>query len=243
MTKNIAVIFAGGSGKRMNTVSRPKQFLELNGKPVMIYTLELFDNHPQIDAICVVCIEHWIPFLQKQIKKFEINKVVEIVPGGETGQDSIYNGLCAAERWANQHDAEANVLIHDGVRPLITEQTITDNIEAVTAHGNCITCVPATETFVVKQEDESLEIPSRENSLIARAPQSFRLSDILAAHRMARENGKHDFIDSCTMMSHYGHHMHTIIGPMENIKITTPTDFFIFRAMVEVHENQQIFGF
>ena len=243
---NIAVIFAGGSGKRMNTVSRPKQFLELNGKPVIIYTLELFDNHPDIDAICVVCIEPWIPFLKKQLKKFEITKVVDIVPGGNTGQESIYNGLCAAYRWNASHgdnQEDAIVLIHDGVRPLITEQTITDNITTASKQGNCITCIPATETFVVKQEDGSLRIPSRADSLIARAPQSFKLSDILAAHEQARKENRHDFIDSCTMMSHYGHKMHTIIGPMENIKITTPTDFFIFRAMVQVHENQQIFGF
>ena len=238
--KNVAVIFAGGSGKRMNTVSRPKQFLELNGKPVMIYTLELFDNHPMIDGIVVVCLESWIPFLKKQLKKFEINKVVEIVGGGETGQDSIYNGLDAA---IQNFGGDACVLIHDGVRPLITEQTITDCINKVYETGNCITCIPATETFVVTQEDGSLEIPTRANSLIARAPQCFFLKDIVAAHKKAQQEGRHDFIDSCTMMSYYGHHMNTIIGPMENIKITTPTDFFIFRAMVQVHENQQIFGF
>lgn len=241
--KNVAVIFAGGSGKRMNTVSRPKQFLELNGKPVIIYTLELFDNHPQIDAICVVCLESWIPFLKKQLKKFEINKVVEIVPGGETGQDSIFNGLCAAERWAGNDLKNTNVLIHDGVRPLITEKTISDNVLTCSEKGNCITCIPATETFVVKQSDGSLSIPERTDSLIARAPQSFRLEDILDVHRKAIAENQHDFIDSCTIMSHYGHRMNTIIGPMENIKITTPTDFFVFRAMVEVHENQQIFGF
>lgn len=238
--KNIAVIFAGGSGKRMNTISRPKQFLELRGKPIIIYTLELFDTHPNVDGIVVVCIKSWIPFLQKQIKKFEITKVVEIVSGGETGQDSIYHGLNSAKRHFSD---ESCVLIHDGVRPLITQQTITDNIETVKIYGNCITCIPATETFVVKQENGSLNIPSRADSLIARAPQSFILRDIITIHELARSEGKHDFIDSCTMMSHYGHHMNTIIGPMENIKITTPTDFFIFRAMVEVHENQQIFGF
>ncbi|MBR6139364.1 MAG: 2-C-methyl-D-erythritol 4-phosphate cytidylyltransferase [Prevotella sp.] len=237
---NIAAIFAGGSGVRMHTKSRPKQFLELNGKPIIIYTLELFDNHPQVDAIVVACIDSWIPFLKKMIRKFEITKVVEIVPGGETGQDSIYNALQAAERAANGKDA--TVMIHDGVRPLITEQTITDNINTVEEFGSCITCVPATETFVVSQADGSLEIPSRANSLIARAPQSFHLSDIMTAHRRAISEGMHDFIDSCTMMSHYGYTLKTIIGPMENIKITTPTDFFIFRAMVEVHENQQIFG-
>lgn len=237
---NIAIIFAGGSGKRMNTVSKPKQFLELNGKPVMIYTLELFDNHPMVDGIVVVCIEPWISFLKKQLKKFEINKVGVIVPGGETGQDSIFNGLSAAKKCYGE---DCNVLIHDGVRPLITEQTITDCINTTNEKGNCITCVPATETFVVTQEDGSLEIPTRANSLIARAPQCFHLKDILDAHHKAQQSGRHDFIDSCTMMSYYGHHMNTIIGPMENIKITTPTDFFIFRAMVEVHENQQIFGF
>lgn len=240
MMKNIAVIFAGGSGRRMNTVSRPKQFLELNGKPVIIYTLELFDNHSQIDGIVVVCIEPWIPFLKKQLNKFEINKVVSIVPGEETGQGSIYNGLTAA---STLYGEECNVLIHDGVRPLITEQTISDCIKVVEEKGNCITCVPATETFVVKQRDGSLEIPTRDNSLIARAPQCFRLKDILEVHHQAQKEGKYNFIDSCTMMSYYGNSMNTIIGPMENIKITTPTDFFIFRAMVEVHENQQIFGF
>ena len=237
---NIAAIFAGGSGVRMHTKSRPKQFLELNGKPIIIYTLELFDNHPQVDTIVVACIDSWIPFLKKMIRKFEITKVVEIVPGGETGQDSIYNALQAAERAADGKDA--TVMIHDGVRPLITEQTITDNINTVEEFGSCITCVPATETFVVSQADGSLEIPSRANSLIARAPQSFHLSDIMTAHRRAISEGMHNFIDSCTMMSHYGYTLKTIIGPMENIKITTPTDFFIFRAMVEVHENQQIFG-
>lgn len=243
---NIAAIFAGGSGIRMNTKSRPKQFLELHGKPIIIYTLELFDNHPDIDAITVACIQSWIPFLEKQIRKFEINKVVKIVPGGETGQESIYNALCAAEQHALSSQGTldgVNVLIHDGVRPLITEQTITDNINKVMECGSCITCVPATETLVVRQQDDSLQIPSRKDSLIARAPQSFRLTDIISAHRKAIDEGRNDFIDSCTMMSHYGYTMGIVNGPVENIKITTPTDFFVFRAMVQVHENQQIFGF
>lgn len=243
---NIAAIFAGGSGIRMNTKSRPKQFLELHGKPIIIYTLELFDNHPDIDAITIACIQSWIPFLEKQIRKFEINKVVKIVPGGATGQESIYNALCAAEQHALSSQGTldgVNVLIHDGVRPLITEQTITDNINKVMECGSCITCVPATETLVVRQQDDSLQIPSRKDSLIARAPQSFRLTDIISAHRKAIDEGRNDFIDSCTMMSHYGYTMGIVNGPVENIKITTPTDFFVFRAMVQVHENQQIFGF
>lgn len=238
---NIAVIFAGGAGKRMNTKSRPKQFLELNGKPIIIYTLELFDNHPDIDAIVIACIEDWIPFLKKMINKFEIGKVKKIVSGGSTGQESIYKGLCAAEELSSEN--ETIVLIHDGVRPLITEDTITDNIKKVKECGSCITCIYATETFVVKNDDNTLMIPERKDSLIARAPQSFLLKDIINAHRKALKEGRNDFIDSCTMMSYYGYKLGLIEGPMENIKITTPTDYFIFRAMNEVHENQQIFGF
>lgn len=237
--KNVAVIFAGGSGKRMNTKGRPKQFLELHGKPILIYTLELFDNHPLIDGIVVVCLKDWIDYLKKMLRKFEINKVVEIVEGGETGQESIYNGLVAAGK---HFDNDSVVLIHDGVRPLIIEQTITDNINCVRENGNCITCIPATETFVVNVGD-SLMIPDRSKSLLARAPQSFILGEILANHNRARREKRDDFIDSCSLMTYYGDKMHIVIGPTENIKITTPTDFFVFRAMVEVHENQQIFGF
>lgn len=131
--KNIAVIFAGGIGKRMNAQSRPKQFLELNGKPVIIYTLEIFDNHPLIDGIIVSCVDGWIPFLERTIRHFGITKVKGIVTGGTTGQASIYNGLCEAERLAGGDISDTLVLIHDGVRPLINEQTITDNIEKATA--------------------------------------------------------------------------------------------------------------
>lgn len=227
----------------MNTKTRPKQFLDLNGKPIIIYTIELFDNHPDVDAIVVVCLESWIPFLQKMLKKFEINKVVRIVSGGMSSQDSIYKGLCAAEEYAQeQNDDNAIVMVHDGVRPLITEDTITDNIVKVKECGSCITCVPAIETVIVNREDGMLDIPKRSDCMMARAPQSFYLKDIIGAHRKSQTEGKTDFIDSCSMMSHYGYKLGMVQGPMENIKITTPTDYFVLRAMVEVHENQQIFG-
>ena len=242
--KNIAVIFAGGSGVRMNTRSKPKQFLELRGKPNIIYTLGRFDDHPLIDGIVVVCLESWIPFLKKMLKKFEINKVVKIVSGGDSGQDSIYRGLCAVEDYCKDKGEEnAVVLIHDGVRPLIVDETITRNIEKVHEKGSAITVVPAIETFVIQKEEGQMVIPDRSSCLLARAPQSFYLKDILSIHRKNKENGNITFIDSCSMMSYFGYKMATIEGPMENIKITTPTDYFIFRAMVEVHENQQIFGF
>ncbi len=238
---NIAVIFAGGWGHRMNASSKPKQFLEYLGKPIIIYTLEIFDRHPQIDSIVIACLEPWIPYLKRLIDQFEIKKVSSIVPGGETGQDSIYNGLSAVKKISR--DEKDIVLIHDGVRPFITGKTITDNIIAVAEAGSCITCSPATETFLVGHEYGELEIPAREESMVALAPQSFFLKDILAAHEMARRECRHNFIDSCTMMHHYGYKLSRVIGPAENIKITTPMDFYIFRAIVEVKENWRIIGY
>lgn len=224
----------------MNTKGRPKQFLEFRGKPIIIYTLELFDNHPEIDGIIVVCLKDWIPYLEKMLRKFEITKVKVVVPGGSTGQDSIYSGLKAV---VENFPLNSTVLIHDGVRPLITDDTISNNIECVKKYGSCITCIPATETFIISRMDGGLDIPSRSDSFIARAPQSFILSDILSAHQKAIQENRHDFIDSCSMMNYYGYKLHTIVGPMENIKITTPTDYFVFKAMIDIHENQQIFGF
>ena len=131
---NIAVIFAGGVGSRMHSKDKPKQFLEMYNKPVIIHTLEHFENHPMINAIAVVCIESWIPYLNELLYKFRIEKVKKVVPGGETGQLSIYNGLKAAKEIAGNEKAIA--LIHDGVRPLINEKLITDNIEAVKKYGS-----------------------------------------------------------------------------------------------------------
>jgi 2-C-methyl-D-erythritol 4-phosphate cytidylyltransferase len=239
--KNVAVIFAGGSGRRMHAGARPKQFLELHGKPIIVYTLELFEKHPEIDAIYVACIENWLGYMNGLIRQYGLQKVRGVVAGGETGQDSIYNGLLAAAGDCEKSDSTV-VLIHDGVRPLIQPQTISDNIMMARRKGSCITCVEATETFVVKGADGALNIPSRKDSLIARAPQTFMLADILKAHEEARAEGRHDYIDSLTLMTHYGAHIETVLGPTENIKITTPTDYFIFKAIVEARENSQIFG-
>lgn len=122
---NYAVIFAGGTGTRMNSKTRPKQFLTLHGKEIIIYTLEHFENHPEIDGISVVCIEGWIDYLKKLLDKYQIKKVRWISPGGATGQESIYNGLNAMR---GQIADDSIVLIHDGVRPLIDEELITNNI-------------------------------------------------------------------------------------------------------------------
>lgn len=239
---NIAVIFAGGVGRRMHSKERPKQFLEMYNKPVIIHTLEHFQNHSLIDAIVVVCVEGWIPYLNDLIYKFRIEKVRKVVPGGETGQLSIYHGLRAAKELAGND--RSIVLIHDGVRPLITEKLITDNIESVRNYGSAITTAKVKETIlVVNEEDSSIDyVPSRSNSRVAKAPQSFWLEDILATHEKALGNGEKEWIDSCTMMQKYGFKMHLIDGPSQNIKITTPEDFYTMRAILEAKENEQLYG-
>lgn len=236
---NVAVIFAGGVGKRMNSKDRPKQFLLVHGKPIIVHTIELFEYHKQIDGIIVVCVEDWIPYMEEMKYRYRLDKIGKIVPGGETGQLSIYNGLCAAEEL---YGVNGNiVLIHDGVRPLIDAKTITDNIESVKVNGSAITCKLATETVILVDKNSKVcEVPSREASRMAQAPQSFWLSNILEVHRKALADGRRNMIDSCTMMRTYGKELSVVIGPTENIKITTPDDFYTFRALYDARENAQL---
>lgn len=238
---NIALIFAGGTGQRMNTKKLPKQFLELHNKPIIIYTIEQFENHPEIDGIVVVCLDGWHDYLRKLLRKFDITKVKAIVSGGETGQDSIFNGV---EKINELYSEDSIVLIHDGVRPLIDAELISHNIKSVKKYGSAITVSPAIETITVVGEEDNLvgNIIERKNCKMAKAPQSFILKDLFEAHKQARKADKHDFIDSAALMSYYGHKMYTVEGSPSNIKITTPTDYYIFKAIVDVRENEQIMG-
>ena len=238
---NTALIFAGGAGRRMHSAGKPKQFLELHGKPIIIHTLEHFDRHPEIDAIAVVCIAGWIDYLKDLLIRFHIKKVRWIVPGGETSQESTRAGLSILE--ANCDPKNTVVLIHDGVRPLITEKLISDNIAAVKQYGNAITAAPAIETIITVDENEDVTaLIDRQSCRLARAPQSFYLSDIIAMHQKAMADNYDKMIDSASLMIHYGVKLHLVEGPAENIKITTPSDFYIFKAIQEARENMQILG-
>lgn len=238
---NTAVIFAGGVGSRMRSRDLPKQFLNLHDKPIIIHTLEIFENSPEIDAIVIACVREWIEYLEKLVQKFNITKVKKIVSGGKTGQDSIFNGLKAAEEIGNRN--EDIVLIHDGVRPLIRTKTIHDDIVSVKEHGSAITSVKVKETvLIVDKSEKIIDVPNRAQSRLARAPQCFYLKDILEAHEKAQESGKHDFIDSCSMMQYYGHDLYLVDGPQENIKVTTPDDFYTMRALLDAREDAQIYG-
>lgn len=237
--QNIAIIFAGGTGTRMNTRSKPKQFLELHGKPILVYTLEVFDSHPEIDGIILVVLQEWMSYCEELVKHFRLKKIKVIIAGGDSALSSQRNGLVKAKELFSE---DCIVLIHDGVRPLIDEETISDNIASVKMHRTAITVTPATETITLRTDTGEIgEIIERSRVEVARAPQSFYLKDILAVHRQAQRDGK-VFIDSASMMQHYGHPLYPVEGPPENIKITTPNDFYTFRALVDARENSQIFG-
>jgi len=237
---NIALIFAGGTGQRMNSRSKPKQFLELHGKPILIHTLEYFDQHQDIEAICIVCLKGWEDELKRQLRQFQIEKVKWIVEGGDTGHDSIYNGLKILMENCSPEDI---VLIHDGVRPLISEELINANIETVKKYGNAITVEDAAESVVIMDEGANTisEMPQRSLAKIAKAPQSFYLKDIWEVHEYAeRDNIKS--IDSSDLMHKYGKKLYTVKSTPFNIKIATPSDYYVFRAIYEARENSQIFG-
>lgn len=234
-----ALIFAGGAGRRMNSRSRPKQFLEMHGKAIIIYTLEHFEYHEEIDNIIIVCLKEWIEELEALLKRFGISKVKKVIPGGETGHDSIYQGLLAMEEFCTEEDI---VLIHDGVRPFITEDLITQNIDAVKEFGNAITSEAARESVVRSKDGESIcDVPPRGEMYIAKAPQSFRFGKIRSLYEKAKQDNIKS-IDASHLCSLYGEAMHLIPSTKNNMKITEPADFYIYRALYEAMENQQIFG-
>ncbi len=238
---NIAVIFAGGIGSRMRTQGTPKQFLEVDGKPIIIHTLEKFEKNDNIDAIVISCIKDWIDYCNKIIDKYKITKVKKIVPGGSTGQESIYNGLNAAKEISSgENDI---VLIHDGVRPIINNQLINDNINSVKEFGSAITCAECKETVVIVDENNYIDnATARSKSRLAKAPQSFYLNDILEVHNRAIKDGNTNVIDSCTLMKMYNKKLHIVYCGSENIKITTPDDYYAFKAIIQAEESSKIFG-
>lgn len=234
-----ALIFAGGTGQRMSARAKPKQFLELHGKPIILYTLEHFEGHPEIDTIVVVCLESWIDELKFWLKRYDFRKVTHIVAGGATGQESIYNGLKAME---NICQAEDIILIHDGVRPLISEELITANIVKVEECGSAITVEPVVESVIYSEEGDLINaVPERSRMYVAKAPQSFRYGIIWELYQRAYKDGIVT-VDSAHLCNRYGVELHMVISPPNNIKITAPADYYIFRALYEAIENQQILG-
>ena len=226
---NIALIIAGGSGNRMHQ-DIPKQFLTVNEKPVIVYTLEAFQEHPEIDAIAVVCIDGWEQVLRAYAKQFNITKLQHVIPGGENGQGSIRNGVYELEKY---YDAKDLVLIHDAIRPMVSAEIISDNIRVALAHGNAITVIPCAEAML-QTEDGQVSAGSYPRDRLKRTqtPQAFHIGDIANLHREALEAGITNSVASCTLMIEMGKEVYFSAGSEKNIKLTTVEDLDIFKALL-----------
>lgn len=237
---NYALVFAGGVGERMHTHGIPKQFLEVFGKPIIVYTIEHFQRHRDIDGIVVVCVESHIKLMHSLIAHYDLSKVKAVLPGGKTGQESIRNGLFEIAKFAKDDDI---VLIHDGVRPIIDEDLISRNISAVQEYGSAISSSNAIETFCLVEKYGTIDkILPRPQCIIAKAPQSFKLHDIVDCHRRAIHDGINDAVDSAALMQHYGYELHYVPCSTSNIKITTPIDYYLFKGILNAQESMQVMG-
>lgn len=226
---NIALLIAGGSGNRMHQ-DIPKQFITVNERPVIVYTLEAFEKHPEIDAIAVVCIEGWEHILWAYAKQFNIIKLKYVVPGGKNGQDSIRNGVYELEKHFKDDDL---VLIHDAIRPMVSAEIISDNIRVARVHGNAVTVVPCAEAMM-QTEDSVVSAGAYPRDRLKRTqtPQAFYIGDICALHRRALEAGVTNSVASCTLKIEMGEQVYFSAGSEKNIKLTTVEDIDIFKALL-----------
>lgn len=226
---NIAVIIAGGSGKRMGH-DIPKQFINVFDKPVLMYTLESFEKHPMIDAIELVCIDGWHDVVRAYAKQYGITKLKWIVSGGETGQESIRNGVYNLEGVCAEDDV---VIIHDGIRPLVDEAVLTDVILTCKKYGNAVTSLPYNEQiFVVDDEISTTKYIPRETLRRVSTPQAYKFGKINWAYHeaFAKEIGIYGSSYTNTMMVELGERLYFAAGSDKNIKLTNKDDLEMFKA-------------
>lgn len=232
---NIALLIAGGTGNRMGQ-DIPKQFLTVNEKPVIVYTLEAFQKHADIDIIAVVCIAGWETVLQSYANQFNITKLKHIIPGGDCGQASIRNGVYELEKNYSQDDI---VLIHDAIRPMVSPEIISDCIVKTKQYGCAITCIPCAEAMM-ETEDGLVSVGSYPRDRLKRTqtPQGFKIGDICNLHREALEKGITNSVASCTLMIEMGKQVHFSVGSEKNIKLTTVEDIDIFKALLASRRSE-----
>lgn len=230
-----ALIIAGGSGQRMGQ-DIPKQFINVYDKPVIVYTMEAFQTHPNIDSIEIVCLEGWHEIVYAYARQFGISKLENVVNGGPNGQDSIRNGLLdIAKRHHNDNDI---VLIHDAIRPMVSHDIISDNIRVCKKYGNAITVVPCTAAMLKTYDGlSSTEQVPRDNLKTTQTPQSFFVKDIIEAHHEALQKGITKSVASCTMYIELGKELHMSMGSEKNIKLTTTEDIEIFKALINAKKD------
>lgn len=236
---NVALLIAGGSGNRMGQ-SIPKQFLTVNERPVIVYTLEAFQKHPEIDEIAVVCIEGWQSVLQAYANQFNITKLKYVVSGGKNGQDSIRNGVYELEKYYSPDDI---VLIHDAIRPMVSADIISDCIRVTKEKGNAIAVIPCAEAMI-QTEDGEVSVGSYPRDRLKRTqtPQGFHIGDICNLHRKALEVGITNSVASCTLKIEMGEQVYFSMGSEKNIKLTTVEDIDIFKALLMAKRSDWLKG-
>lgn len=226
---NVAMLIAGGSGTRMNQ-EIPKQFLNVHDKPVIVYTLEAFQRHPNIDKICVVCIPGWEEILKAYAKQFNIDKLEWIAPGGENGQASIKSGVKLLGEFLAEEDV---VLVHDAIRPMVSQEIISESISICKLHGSAVTVIPCAEAMVLSEDKEtSMDMIDRSKLLRTQTPQTFTYGKLKWAHEEAAKRGITNSIATVTLMIELGETIHFSTGSEKNIKLTTTDDIEIFKALL-----------
>lgn len=229
---NVAVVIAGGVGSRMG-MDVPKQFITIDNKPILIYTLECFQNHPMIDHIELVCIDGWQETASRYAEKYGISKLREIVTGGQTGQESIRNGVYALKGFCSADDT---VIIHDGIRPLVDESVLSDVIVKCKKYGNAVTSLPYNEQIFIKDDDYSTTryIP-RESIMRVSTPQAYRFELLYEKYQEAFEKkiGIYGSAYTNTMMADLGVRLYFASGSDKNIKLTTPDDLALFKGYLK----------
>ena len=241
---NYAIILAAGVGQRMRNGGLPKQFLKLMGKPIVVYTLEKFEQCEEIDKVVIVCHGSYIDYMKRLLNLYQIQKVAKIVVGGSDRQSSLQRGL--DEIIALGGTDEDIVVIHDGVRPLVSQTTLCENIRVARQHGCAITVHPVTETVVITENEEAKmqDFKKRADTYSMTAPQSFQLKKILEAYQKIKdwEQGDVPLLDAAMVYAQTGGEVHLVKEQGANIKITTPEDFYFLKAILELEENKYVFG-
>ncbi|NJE64533.1 2-C-methyl-D-erythritol 4-phosphate cytidylyltransferase [Enterococcus durans] len=236
---NIALLTASGTGTRTGQ-DIPKQFLHVNNIPILVYTLRAFQEHPEIDEICVVILKGWEEMLTAYAKQFNITKLKYIIPGGDSGQESIYNGL---KEIYNTRSREDVVLIHDGNRPMVSKKIISESIEVFKKNGNAVTVIPCTEvvfTLTEKEEKSSLESLNRDLLVRTQTPHTYQLGEIMDTYKLAEEKGITNMAASCQLMQVLGKRSYFSKGSEKNLKITTLDDLEIFKALLNSSNDEWI---
>lgn len=234
---NIALITAAGVGNRMGQ-DIPKQFMCIDNKPVIIYTMESFQNCPDIDAICVVCLKGWEVVLRSYANQYNIDKLRWIFEGGATNQESIFNGISGLKSEGCSDDDI--ILVHDGVRPLVSEDIIKNNITTCIKYGYSVTGLMCKEAIMELRGETLAKMDIPRNRLVrTQTPHTYRLSTLLNAHSMAADSGIYNTIASCTLMGELGvDEQHLVRGSeLNGLKLTMPEDVEIFKALL--HSNKE----